>query len=141
VTTISHELIAAYCATDYRVRLPGPVVITLRVDQYSEPLARLHDEYGVRSSAFLTAYNPYSTQASQQENIIANQALLFELAARGLPWIEGEGAEPSGDWSPEPSFLVIGAEFQAANELALQFRQNAFLFCATEAVPTLVLTR
>jgi hypothetical protein len=140
VTAISHELIAAYRATDYRVRLPGSV-ITLRVDQYSEPLARLHDERDVRSSAFITAYNPYSRQASQQENTIAQQALLFELAARGFSRMEGEGAAPTGDWPPEPSVLVIGATFQAAQQLALQFRQNAFLFCAADAVPRLVLTR
>jgi hypothetical protein len=140
MTAIPDELIVAYRATHYRVCLPEGD-ITLRVDAYCEPLAKLHTLHGAGSSAFITAWNPYSRRASQQENIIALQALLFELNALGLRWINGEGEAPSGEWPAEPSLLILGVDHQSAQDIAMQFRQNAFLFCAADAIPRLVLTR
>lgn len=140
MTAISDDLVAAYRSTDYRIQLPGSN-ITLRIGRYSEPLAGLHAEYAVSSSAFLTAYNPYSKQASPESNMAVQRDLLAELEARDLKWIEGAGRDPSGKWPPEPSVLVLGIEYHAANDLAVKFEQNAFVFADCHAIPQLILTR
>lgn len=57
MTAISDELILAYRSTEYRVEVPGSE-ITLRIDEYSAPIAALYAAHGVCSSAFLTAYTP-----------------------------------------------------------------------------------
>jgi hypothetical protein len=139
VTAISSELVLAYRSTQYRVQLPESNIV-LRVDEYAEPLAKLHAECGVHSSAFITAHNPFSNQVSQEANTAAQQALRNELNARDLKWIEGAGVDPSGQWPPEPSLLVLGIEYQAANDLSVRFKQNGFLFIDYHAVPRLILT-
>lgn len=48
----------------------------------------------------------------------------------------GQGAD--GDWTPEPSFLVLGIPLETAKFLAGKYSQNAFLWCPETAVPELV---
>ncbi len=64
---ISSETISAYKNINYRVFAPVPFV--LKIGQSSEPLRRLYNEHNCASSAFITAYNPYSIETSDPENV------------------------------------------------------------------------
>lgn len=135
---ISDTLIAAYQTTHYQVFVPG-ATITLRIDAYSELLERLHAQYGVASSAFLTAYNPESKVTRKDANEAAQSALISNLNAVGLPLIAGAGIDPTGLWHAEPSVLVMGISRGNAITLARRYRQNAFVYSGATAVPELVL--
>lgn len=140
MSKIPQDLIHTYRTAIYRVDAPKGVV-TFYIDKASPELAALHREWGVQSSAFITAYHPYSVPESGEANEKAQQALLAELHARGYRWLEGAGEDAKGDWPAEPSVLVMGVSEEEATALAGQFRQNAYVFCGSDAVPRLVLTR
>ncbi len=97
-------------------------------------------EHGASGAVFITAYNPYSNQVSVEENAAAMKALEDDLQYLGLPYFPGEGADPKGLWTAEPSFLVIGMSYEQAITLAKKYRQNAVLVSRQDAVPSLLLT-
>ena len=140
MSAIPKELIDTYRTAIYRVDAPQGV-ITFYIDRLSPELAALHRDKGVKSSAFITAYHPYSVPVTENENEKAQQALLAELRTRGYQWLEGAGEDAKEEWPAEPSVLVLGISQEEATRLAVQFRQNAYVFCDQAGMPQLVLTR
>ena len=141
---ISPELLEAYLRTDYRVYTPndrGKEVKILKVDQPSEILAQALKMHNATRSAFLTACNPRSEELDESRNRQQMQQLKEEIKGR-WPRYDAEGADPSGEWRSEPSFLIIGIEIEDAVRLARKYHQNAFLhsdyLCDREAIPRLV---
>src|SRR5690606_16469491 len=126
----------AYRETEYHVH--GPAPFTLRVDEHSEALARLHAAHGVRSSAFITAWNPRSEAPEGDSNEARQARLERALRDRGLDFLNGIGQHPSNEWEGEPSFLVLGLACKEACALGRDFEQNAILFADEDAVPELV---
>ena len=120
------ELIAAYQATDYRVRLARGGYTSISVDN---PLpADLQPLVGDRAWGFITAWNPKSQPLPRQQNRVAQRGLLSALrecpgTVSLLPAI-GVGGE--GAWR-EPSLLVVGPPLDQLDPLALRFGQNAYL--------------
>lgn len=142
-TEIPDDLIYAYRSAYYRAGL-GHEVITLHVDQYSEPLARLLTASGHRCAAFITACNPFGAVESHEVNMKACLDLrksLDRYVARQNQIIEGEGIDPAGAWSAEKSFLVLGLNLETAKALGKEFGQNAVVWMEAEAIPRLVLLR
>lgn len=123
---LSPELAAAYWATEYRV-FTEDGVITLRPGTISSELAALQRRYGVRSSAFLTAYNPRSVPHGENWNRQRQAELMAQVAPR-WPSLRGEGVSTTGDWPPEESLLILGISLEEARELGCQYDQFAFLF-------------
>lgn len=140
ISQLPTSLVAAYRATQYKVDAPGGA-FTLHVDEPSVALAALYETFSVDSAAYLTAYNPFSRQASLEENISAKRALAMALRSKGLHWLRGEAVDSHGVWPAEPSVLVLGIDPDTAFDLACQFDQNGFLLCGDDALPRLVLTR
>ncbi|MDP1933801.1 MAG: DUF3293 domain-containing protein, partial [Nitrosomonas sp.] len=58
-SVISKNLIASYLCANYRIGT-GPESISLRIDQYSEALAKFLISSGQSCAAIISAYNPYS---------------------------------------------------------------------------------
>lgn len=140
---IPDDLIAAYHSAYYRGG-SGHDAITLRTDQYSEPLAQLLAETGHRCAAFITACNPFGAQESPEMNIKACADLrerLDSYVAQPVQIIEGEGIDPSGAWPAEKSFLVLGLDLETAEALGREFGQNAVVWSGADATPRLILLR
>lgn len=136
---IPDATIKAYLATDYRVMAAEPFV--LNVGRTSPELARWFKLDRTDSAAFITAWNPFGELTSDSENHAAQQKLLAEIKALGLPYLDGEGRDPSGLWPGEPSFLVFGISLETAKKLARQFRQNGFVYAGSDSTPRLILLR
>ena len=134
---ISPELITAYLTTEYRVAANPP--FALLMGKRSEPLAILMAERGVKSAAYITAYNPPSQRVTEEENWSAHNSLRRNLEKRGFVLIEAEGADPSGGWQTEPGFLVLGLTLEHAKEIGKLFRQNAIVCADKDAVPELMM--
>ncbi len=140
-------MIAAYRSTEYRVAAKakfGSGTITLRIDEYSEPLSRLFAASGHQCAAFITACNPFSAPRSLKENLAACARLRDKLdrhTAGTVRILEGEGYDPYGVWPPEKSFLVLGLNLEASHALGGEFRQNAIVWAGPDAIPGLVLLR
>ena len=85
MTEIPHELILAYEATDFRVL--EPQAFTLRVGQHSAELKSLYVELNVKCAGYLTAWNPFSKEASELENEYGRYILKVELRdAQNVEW-------------------------------------------------------
>lgn len=129
----------AYCETHYRIHADTPV--TLHVGVASADLAALYKARGARCCAFITACNPLGQMLEDGANAERQQALAQELRRRSLKFTEGIGQHPCNDWPGEPSFLVWDLSLQASKALGRRHGQNAIVWCASDAVPQLVLLR
>jgi hypothetical protein len=141
-TSIDAATIQAYRETDYRVG--GEQPFTLRIGQESPELAALLARHRQRHAAYVTACNPYSCTLSSAENARRHAELGAELTRRGLLHIEGIGQHPTGVWPGEPSYLVLGLDYEAARALGNRLQQNAFVWCdepAVHTVPELIMLR
>jgi putative PIN family toxin of toxin-antitoxin system len=129
---LSPQLIAAYEQADYEVL----GYFTLRVGRRSAALDALLEAHGATSAAFVTAANPRGAQRSESENFAAQAELEASLA---LPFYRGEGRDPGGAWTAEPSALVVGISRGEAEALGRRWRQNAIVFVEKGTAPELVL--
>ena len=137
---ITPALEAAYQGTTYVVRV-GPVPLALRIGEHSAALDRLLATHGIRSAAYMTAWNPMSRAAGRAYNAAAARKLVCVLRRRGWRLIEGEGRGEDPDWPPERSLLVLGIDRGHAQRLAVDFRQNAFVFVRRDRPAELVWAR
>jgi hypothetical protein len=131
------SLLQKYLASLYCFRDAGREFV-LHVGVRSRELAALQRARGVRSSAYLTAWNPASEALSKEENGSRNASLRREVESLGLEVLDGEGRSPKRDWCEE-SFLILGLERDRALALARKCGQVAFLHAGIDGVPELVI--
>jgi hypothetical protein len=139
MTALPLTLVQGYLKTHFKV-LP-PEGFTLVADRHSPELARLHREYGVDCSAFVTACNPFSDQLIPELNAERQSSLAEELRREGFATLDGLGQHPSNGWPGEPSFLVLGLPLEASRLLGIRLGQNAIIWSGGDAVPKLILLR
>ena len=139
-TEILAEKIEAYKNTNYVV-LADVGEFTLRVDQHSEALAYLFKSANKQNGTFITAYNPLGRACDSAENEKANHRLNEYLRSLGAQVIEGAGADPSGIWPPEPSFLALGIDLASAKRIGKLYKQDAIIWSDSDAIPRLILLR
>ena len=139
MTAISAELIEAYEATDFRVLEPQE--FTLRVGHHSPELHALYADLRVSFAGYLTAWNPFSAETSEEGNRKAQRRLLRRLTNDGFSTMNGLGIDPSGDWPGEESVFVPGLDLERAQALGAEFGQNAIVWADADAVPQLILLR
>ena len=123
---MDEALLAAYRATDYRVRLARGGWVSIRIDQ---PLpVELRDLARNLPWGFITAWHPFSKRAPRPDNRIAQRALLASL--RALPETlvirAGLGASRNGSWK-EASLWVVGPGVPALDALARRFAQAGYV--------------
>jgi hypothetical protein len=140
VSEIDPETLKAYEATDYRVDWPSGGFV-LKIGERSGALARLYEEAGVETAAYLSAWNPFSKVAAPDANAAAEAELDAQLSSIAPAIAPGWGADPSGAWPPERSTLALGLSLAEARRLAAAFRQNGFVWCGPDATPRLELMR
>lgn len=137
--SVCAQLIAHYTDAHYRISTPTES-ITLRIDQYSQPLARLIASNQSRA-AIISACNPYSELLSDEENVTAHKALGNLLTHHAYPAIESLNIDPAGIWPVEKSFFIPGIDINTAKSLGQQFSQNAIVWIDSDAIPRLILLR
>jgi hypothetical protein len=139
-TEISSEKIRAYEATDYRTG-SGADALVLRIGQHSPKLALRYKDTGADCALFITAFNPFGRKQDDAANKAAHAHLGERIRADSELVIEGEGADPTGKWKPERSYLAFGINAAAARELGRHFQQDAVVWIGKDAVPQLLLLR
>jgi ADP-ribosylglycohydrolase len=131
------ELFESYLKTDYVIE-DGAVNLRLRIGERNSDLDELLLKFGESTSIFLTAYNPCSKEINRAENETRQTKLISILKDNGYKFFYGYGQGDSADWTPEPSVLVLGIDFNKAFELARRFEQNAFIFAEKGKPPMLI---
>jgi hypothetical protein len=131
------ELEAAYRATDYCVAFPD-TPFTLRINEPSPAVDALLEQYAAEHWAYLTACNPDSRQLKGDENDRRQSELEQRLSDAGYVYFPGAGVGATGDWPPEPSFLVLGISEADAADLGRMFGQRAVVVGQRGAAPRLL---
>ena len=138
-SVIDQGSIQAYVVTNYHVH--GATPFALNIGVANAALVALHTSHSVKSSAYVTACNPFSQALDDSVNDARQAVLAGELQHRSLSYIEGIGQHPRNGWMGEPSFLVLGLSREAAKAIGNRHEQNAIVWCGPDAVPELVLLR
>ncbi|WP_350150541.1 DUF3293 domain-containing protein [Nitrosomonas sp.] len=139
-STVSGSLIENYTHADYRIGTAADC-ITLKIDQYSEPLAQFLVTLNQSYAAIISAYNPYSQLVSDEENVAAHESLRHFLTCHAYQGIDSVHTDPAGVWPVEKSFFIPGIDIHSAKLLGQQFNQNAIIWIDRAAIPRLVLLR
>lgn len=136
---VSPQSVLAYRETQYGVLTPQPYA--LLIDAVCAPLLERYASTGRNCCAYVTAFNPFSEQVSDQQNAEGQLSLKTELDGRGLQYLEGIGQHPSNQWPGEPSVLILGIDLEASKVLGSKYQQNAIVWAGPDAVPKLILLR
>ena len=117
------QLVDAYRATLYQVRLPSGTRVTLRI---GKPVPEVVSSWAGRSwpLVYISACNPHSKALAVTENRNRLRAMIAKLDQPGIRRLLGAGRNSDQSWR-ETSFLIAGLSLQAADRLALEFGQNA----------------
>jgi Protein of unknown function (DUF3293) len=137
---IPTDKIKAYRDTQYRVAGDGDP-FTLMIDTRSEALSTLYSTTGQTCGVFITAFNPFGQAQSDEANETTHGRLGNYLRALTPHVIEGSGADPTGAWPEEKSFLALGINLVTARPLGLRFRQDAVAWVGEDAIPRLIVLR
>lgn len=117
----------AYRETTYVVFVPGGGAIGLHPGQRSRALDRLLARAGVRSWAFITAWNPGSRPVPAWRNRYRQDRMFHLLLTSGCIVLPGAGIPAGDDWAPEESVLACGLPPGTARRVARAFGQNAIV--------------
>ena len=136
INPIDPALWEAYENTHFIVQSNPEFV--LKNGQYSEELKQLFIHRSLSTAAFITAYNPFSQQLSEDENLERQEKLVKEIQSRGLNMLRGLGQDPDQKWEGEPSLLILDIALEAAKKIARTYEQNAFVWCDESCTPQLI---
>ena len=115
---------AAYCAADYALDELGT---TVRIGECCAPVDAALIRRSLDRAMIVTAYNPFSSQASDAGNTLRQQCLLACLHGEGLEVVAAEGRDPQGQWPSEPSVLVFGTTPELETRVLRDFEQHAIV--------------
>lgn len=133
---IAAELLSAYQATDFVV-FDRDEEWVLKVGVPSPRIDALLDRHSAATATIVTAFNPRSRVLAPAENAARHQSMVLVLQERGLPFLYGEGRDPSGGWIAETECIVFGISLTEGLELARRFDQNAVVFIERGKAPRL----
>jgi hypothetical protein len=136
---INSDLLQSYKLADYHVDTSPSFILKIGVQ--SHELADMYEKYSKETAAFITAFNPYSQELSNQENKDRNHKLEKLIQTLHFDYIHGEGKCGDGDWDGEKSFLIFGISEEQASEIGKEFEQNAIVWCDKDAIPQLLLLK
>jgi hypothetical protein len=133
---IATALLSAYAATDFVVFNHGEEW-ALKVGIAAPRIDALLDRFGTSRATIVTAFNPRSRVLAPEQNAARHGELVRLLEARGLPFLTGEGRDPSGHWIAETECVVFGISLEEGLALARRFDQNAVVFIERGEAPRL----
>lgn len=136
---MDEALLAAYHATQYRVRLACGGYAAIRIGL---PLPRpLQTVAGIRPWSVITAWNPQSHVTPLAQNRAAQRTLLASLLALSDTVCIGPGRNvgTAAAWT-EPNLWVVGPGIDMLDALARRFGQFGYVHGKGDGVATLKLT-
>lgn len=133
---LPQELVLAYSEARYHFNTDSKEIV-LTIGEFSDELQEFLESNRYKTWAFISAYNPYSKQLSEQENIERHQLLKETLKDLSYSFIEGQGGSVDQTWS-EPSLFIPDASLELAQSLGVRFEQNAILYGEKSYAPVII---
>lgn len=127
IIMIPEQLLRAYLYTTYFVETDdGPIEI--RIGMRNPKIDALLKKLNTEEWAFITAFNPKSEKATDEENSKMHRQLANEVIRSGWRYYEGEGKGNEDHWEAERSLFIVGITKGDALALAKKFSQYAFVY-------------
>lgn len=139
-STLSENLVTSYLGANYQIGTDTGS-ISLQINQYSEPLARLLTASKQPCAAIISAYNPFSRLLNDKENRALHESLMHFLSSCSYAMIESLNIDSAEVWPAEKSFFVLGLDLNTSKSLGQRFNQNAIVWIDNDAIPRLILLR
>ncbi len=136
-TFMDKKLLNAYMQTDYIIDDDIGIWL-INIGQTERTLSRYLHRFKQPTAAFITAYNPHSKVVSKQQNELRHKALVAELNAKQLDFLNGYGAGRDESWSAEKSVFITNITQQQANQLAAKFEQQAYVWLDEQGQVSLI---
>ena len=122
---------AVYCV----FASPG---VEFRIGQPSDILDAMMAMAHVRSAAFVSSATARGAASPENEKRLAEFLLRAQTAGLNYRIYQGEGRDPEGKWSAEPSVLIMGIPRAEAEALGRKLEQNAIVWIDKGRAPELV---
>lgn len=140
MSKIDKEKIIAFQKTIYTIEV-GVEKISFSIGVRSNELKNIFRDKNEKTGIFITAFNPYGQIQNDDMNEVSNKKLLFDLQKLAKYVYLGQGADPTGNWPAEASFLALGVDIKTSKELGEKYHQDAIIWIEEDAVPELLLLR
>ena len=110
----------------------------LQFGRFSQNWQDIFITQSINSLSVITAYNPFSQQDKQTDNIKRQERLFERLKQDGFEVLNGSGTSQDKQWQ-EPSFFVVDMDKAKLLEYLVFFEQTGGVWIGSEALPELVL--
>jgi len=133
---LDHALRTAYERAVYVVHCSPPV--EFRIGERSGLLEAMMAMNRVACAAFVSSANTRGVATPENEHRLADYLLRSQLDGLAYHVFQGEGRDPEGVWTAEPSVLIMGIPRAEAEALGRRLEQNAIVFIEKGRAPELV---
>lgn len=133
----TNDLLAAFINSQYVVNhTPLPPLI---IGHKNTEIDALLSRHGSQCGVFITAWNPYSRQFTQQENNLKQSALMSSIDTQRHHVYEAVGQSSDKQWQ-ESSLFIINMTQEEGHSLAQQYGQLGFVYHEYGSATQLVLS-
>lgn len=94
-----------------------------------------------KSAAIITAWNPRSQALSVKENQERNKDLCSSVTEKNYSIYDALGQGKDSTWPAEESFFVVGISKKQVELLAVEHKQNAYVWIENEKPVSLIFTK
>jgi Protein of unknown function (DUF3293) len=133
---LDQQLVLAYLNTQYQVQMPEKTSLYWEIGQSCGPFWEYLTQQKLATAAIITAFNPRSFLLDAATNFQRHQQLATRLRCMPLV-LPSKSISADGQWPDEHGFCIGGIQLPTVVSLALEFEQNAVVWC-DDAVPTLL---
>jgi hypothetical protein len=119
----------------------GSPPVEFRVGEPSDVLEAMLSMHHATSAAFVSSANTRGVATPENERRLADYLLRGQLdgleASPKYRVFQGEGRDPDGAWTAEPSVLIMGIPRAEAEALGRRLEQNAIVWIEKGRAPEL----
>jgi hypothetical protein len=132
---IDQHTLQAYLETTYVTKKPE---LSIKIGEINRALNIFLFDNNCFFWAFVSAYNPYSSILSDDENELLHKELIEKVKSMKLRYCEGAGIPSDESWKAEKSLLILDISKKDAIALGKEYKQNAIVFGKLNQAPELV---
>ena len=137
---MNSELEKAYLETTYSLYVDKDKY-DIKIGNLVPPIVnQLLDNEKDKSAVILTAWNPRSKVLSSEDNKVRNNKLHAYLKNNKYTVYKALGQGNDASWPAEESFFIIGITKEAAEKIAVEYEQYAYIWCESEKPASLIFT-
>jgi hypothetical protein len=126
MTKIPAALIKEYKASNF-IFYPENGIDVIKVGKRNKYLDQILRRENIKSSVFITAWNPYSKNMTPKKNEKNQDSLIRLLTKKKIQIIFGQGRSPDLKCF-EDSILALGVSKEDAVKFGKRFKQNAVVY-------------